>query len=109
MKEILTMDDPRFEGFCEKLLTGLEDLRQKKCSKGRIPPGHFDKDGEGNLTFVIDISPFEKSQLVKKALREMENIDVEGTLRFFNAIDHFCDCEDCKKVLDIIRPMDINA
>lgn len=109
LKEVLSIDSPRFEEFCEKLSGATETLKSKKCSECRIPRGHFETDIDGNQWYVVDIPPFEKSQLVRATLEEMGDIDIKGTLKFFNAIDHFCECEHCKQILDLIRPMDVNA
>jgi hypothetical protein len=108
VKEILSIDDPRFENFLDRLEGHLEQCRneiiEKANKRRKIPPGVFTKDADGNLLYEVSIPPEEKNKIVRKALEETGDlIDIEGTIKFLQTIDGFCDCEDCKKVLDLIK------
>jgi len=77
MKEIMTVDHPRWNEFINRL-EGLEGC-------------NFRKDGD-NFTWRCD-STMERS-LAKTILKRMSiDIDIEGSLEYFAQHGGYCDCE----------------
>jgi len=97
VREILSIDHPRFEGFFKR-------LQREMQSTSRIPRhGYFYKDREGSLYFGVDEEK-EHEEIIREVLQTMPGIDIEGTLEWFTNLEDFCDCEDCQRVLSLIRP-----
>jgi Protein of unknown function (DUF2695) len=78
--EVLTPESPRWDEFANALF-----------EVTRIPgdPEAWLCDGDGNG----ESNPYLVYRYAKKVMTDMGNVDIPGTLAFFQAHGGYCDCE----------------
>jgi hypothetical protein len=79
-KEIMSPKHPRWEEFKERL-------------EGPEGCNFQEKDPGNPATATWTCGGGEKKDFAAKILQSMPEIDIEGSLRFFESQDGWCDCE----------------
>jgi len=80
MAEILTPKNPRWDEFA----SGLDWMMTRGCGEGEWS---CDGDGSG------ESNPEHVHRYAKTMMRNMGNVDIEGTLAYCKEHGGYCDCE----------------